>query len=68
MNVVMPSGQKATSGFVSKVENKGKNTYVVVVDEFYHQIAYPKSLYEEYRKVINAAADFNKIVLLIEKQ
>ncbi len=68
MKVEMPAGQTPTSGFVSKLEKKGPNTWLVKVDEYYRQLAYPKALYEEYRKVINAAADFNKIVLLIEKQ
>jgi len=40
----------------------------VVVDEWYNKIIWPAELFNEYRRVINAAADFNKVVLYIEKE
>jgi hypothetical protein len=50
------------------------STYTVTGDlvkihviESYKQIFAPLSRYEDYRKVINAAADFNKVTLVIEK-
>ena len=45
-----------------KIEN---NTLIVTVTEFYNEIRLPKERYEEFRKVINAAADFNKKVLIL---
>lgn len=42
------------------------NTMVVTADEHYRKNIVPKDLYEEYRTVINSAADFNKITLVLE--
>jgi len=44
------------------------NKITVFIDEDYRQISYPVSMYEDFRKVINASADFNKIVLFMEKK
>ncbi|WP_299063476.1 DUF3857 domain-containing protein [uncultured Polaribacter sp.] len=44
------------------------NTLTVTADEHYRENIVPVHLYEEYRTVINSAADFNKIVLLIEPE
>lgn len=44
------------------------NEVTVNVDEFYNQISYDKSEYEDFRRIINAAANFNKIVLIFEKK
>lgn len=43
------------------------NKVKIIIDEDYRQIRYPISMYEDFRKVINASADFNKIMLFIEK-
>lgn len=51
--------------FVSSYEIKG-NQLIVTIHEVYSQIHYPVSDYPMYEKVINAAADFNKLVLIIE--
>ncbi len=37
----------------------------ITANEFYYKNIIPASLYEEYRKVINSAADFNKITLVL---
>ncbi len=39
----------------------------VTIKEYYKELYAPVSRYEDYRKVINAAADFNKITLVLEK-
>jgi hypothetical protein len=57
---------KRTMAFTSRYEVKD-GTVTIKVDEYYDQIWYPVEEYEHYRKVINAAADFNKIVLILEK-
>lgn len=44
------------------------NLLEVRVEEYYKQIYAPRSRYEDFRKVINAAADFNKITLVLEKK
>jgi hypothetical protein len=44
------------------------NVLTIHIIEYYSEIFLPKENYEEYRKVINAAADFNKVTLLLEKK
>jgi len=39
----------------------------VTIREYYKQISAPVDRYEDFRKVINAAADFNKVTLVLEK-
>lgn len=53
--------------FISSYSLNG-NVITVICDERYHKIHYPIEQYEDYRKVINAAADFNKIVIYLEKE
>ncbi len=43
------------------------NLLKIQVDEAYEQIYFPKERFEEFREVINAAADWNKIVLVLSK-
>ena len=43
------------------------NTITVYCDEYYAQLRYPISMYEQFRNVINASADFNKVVFFLEK-
>ena len=40
----------------------------ITADEFYDVIRLPASDFNDYRRVINAAADFNKITLILEKE
>ncbi|HMJ70033.1 MAG TPA: DUF3857 domain-containing protein [Cyclobacteriaceae bacterium] len=51
-----------------------KSDYVIkgdvlelMISEFYKEIYCPLEKYEDFRKVINAAADFNKVTLILEK-
>jgi hypothetical protein len=44
------------------------NVLVVHIEEYYKEIYAPLSRYEDFRKVVNAAADFNKITLVLEKK
>jgi len=37
------------------------------INEYYNTLFLPKSDYEDFKNVINAAADFNKVVLVFEK-
>lgn len=52
--------------FLSDYEQKD-NQITINCTEYYEQVSLPKSEYEPFREVINAAADFNKIVLVFEK-
>ncbi|HTF05647.1 MAG TPA: hypothetical protein VK826_16585, partial [Bacteroidia bacterium] len=44
------------------------NKVNVVVEESYRQTHYPISFYNDFRNVINASADFNKVVVYFEKK
>ena len=39
----------------------------ITIKEYYKQLYAPLKRYEDYRKVVNAAADFNKVTLVLEK-
>ncbi|MBV6644330.1 MAG: DUF3857 domain-containing protein [Cyclobacteriaceae bacterium] len=41
-------------------------TLKITIEEFYDKIYYPKEKFEDFRKVINAAADWNKIILVLK--
>jgi hypothetical protein len=60
------SGQ-LTMGFVSSYKIEG-NTLTITIMEEYRKTNYPLSQYDEFRKIINAAADFNKVALVLEKK
>lgn len=53
-------------GFVSSYKLDG-DKLTVDIKEYYNDLLLPKSEYEKYREVINAAADFNKVVLVLKK-
>ncbi|MES2689597.1 MAG: DUF3857 domain-containing protein, partial [Bacteroidota bacterium] len=53
-------------GFISSCkEESGK--IMITCTEYYNDITYPVAQFNEFKKVINAAADFNKISILFEK-
>ena len=64
---MMENGE-ASSYFVSNYEIINNKTVVVKVNEDYKSIFYPKERFQDYRKVVNASADFNKVVILFEKK
>jgi hypothetical protein len=53
-------------GFQSNYTVNGKEVKVTIY-EFYKSLEYPVEQFENFRKVINAAADFNKKVLIFQK-
>jgi hypothetical protein len=56
-----------TMGFVSSYKQEGNHVIVDII-ETYKRLNYPISQFEEFKKVINAAADFNKVTLVLEKK
>lgn len=56
----------AKCGFKSSYEIVG-NLIVITIYEFYDQINLSKSEYDDFKRVINSAADFNKSAILFEK-
>ncbi|HEY6144114.1 MAG TPA: DUF3857 domain-containing protein [Flavobacterium sp.] len=57
---------KTEAAFISKYSQKGNEITVENV-EYYNLINYPLAKFDEYKAVINAAADFNKIVIIVTK-
>ena len=45
--------------FISTYKTDG-NKITVSIREWYQGVSYPKSVWEDYRRVVNAAANFNK--------
>lgn len=67
INVVYRDDDKQPYLFVSEYAMEG-NEMVINIKEYYKEIFAPVSRYEEFRSVINAAADFNKVILVLEKK
>ncbi|SHG65261.1 protein of unknown function [Flavobacterium fluvii] len=57
---------KTEAAFISKYTKKGDEV-LVENTEFYNIVNYPLNKFEDYKAVINAAADFNKIVIIVTK-
>lgn len=57
---------KTEAAFISKYTKTG-DEILVENTEFYNIINYPLNKFDEYKAVINAAADFNKIVIILGK-
>ena len=53
------------AAFHSEYEVKG-NQLVIRIRESYLHMNLPLSLYEDFRAVVNAAADFNRVSLILE--
>lgn len=56
---------KDIMNFISSYSQEG-NVVTITANEIYDQNILPVALYEEYRTVINSAADFNKVTLILE--
>jgi hypothetical protein len=65
-NVVYPSTGTPTMGFVADYTLTG-STLVVHISEFYRSTLYPLSQFDDFKRIINTSADFNKVVLVLEK-
>ena len=56
-----------TMGFVCSYEIKGNLLSVHIVEQYRHEY-YPMEQFAPFRKIINSSADFNKVVLVLEKK
>jgi len=56
-----------TMGFVSGYKQNGNVLSIHIMEE-YRKASYPLSQFEEFKKIINASSDFNKIILVLEKK
>jgi hypothetical protein len=66
MDVRMMNNDEISCIFNSIVESTDGLLTITVI-EYYNEPHYPVERYEDFRKVINAAADFNKKTLLLSK-
>lgn len=56
-----------TMGFVSDYKLAGNVLSVHIMEE-YRKTYYPLTQFSDFRKIINASSDFNKVVLVLEKK
>lgn len=54
------------AGFISSFLIDG-NKLTIKIHEYYQQVLFPKEDYLAFRDVVNASADFNKVVILLEQ-
>lgn len=66
MDVFYEENGERTIAFTSNYTLE-KNKYSINIEEYYKKINFNKEEFPSFRKVINAAADFNKITLILEK-
>jgi hypothetical protein len=66
LNETFKDKNNQTMGFVSDYKLNG-NVLTITVIEDYRNTHYPIDQYEPFRKIINSASDFNKVVLVLEK-
>lgn len=65
--IVYGAAEKPDMGFVSDYKING-NELEIDITEFYNKLSMPATVFPDFRNVINAAADFNKVVLVLEKK
>ncbi len=61
------NASNANAAFIVHVKKEG-NTIVIVCEEYYDILYYPAEDYQKNAKVVNAAAAFNHVALIFEKQ
>lgn len=61
----MKFDESKNCSFKSTVKVDG-NQVIITIDEKYKAINYPKEIYQEYRKVYNASADFSKASIVLK--
>jgi hypothetical protein len=66
-NIIFKSNDGKGASFISTYNQNG-NIVTININEEYHGIYYPISEFADFQKVINASADFNKVVLVLEKK
>mgnify|MGYP003583245094 CR=1 FL=1 len=67
INIVFKDADKTTMSFVSTHKLDG-NKLTINISETYANLKYPLAQFNDFKKIINAAADFNKVVLVLEKK
>lgn len=65
--VVQDIDGERTTQFISSYKTNG-NQVEIDIEEYYNRIIYSIDQFENFRSVVNAAADFNKVVLVFEQK
>lgn len=65
MNFIVKSGNENIYGFISTQEYTDA-VYTITIDEFYNRVYTELEHFDGFKDVVNAAADFNKVVLVLE--
>lgn len=66
-NITYKDNDDVSMGFVTNYTQTG-NVIELQINETYRYVNYPMEVFESFKKVINASADFNKVVLILEKK
>ncbi len=66
MEILEGNEDESVFAFISSHSLQGNN-YIIEIDEYYKKVEVQPAQFEGFREVINAAADFNKIVLVLEE-
>jgi hypothetical protein len=66
MDVTLDDGTGISARFTSKAEIVN-NILKIVIVEFYDKMEYPVEMYDAFKAVTNAAADFTKVTVAMEK-
>jgi hypothetical protein len=67
INQTYSENGELSMGFVSDYEIKGNQLKIHVMEQ-YRKTSYPVSVFPDFRRVIDASSDFNKVVLVLEKK
>ena len=59
--------EEGTMGFIANYKIEG-NKLLINIHEYYKETSYTMQQFDAFQKVINGAADFNKVVLVLEKK
>jgi hypothetical protein len=66
-NETIKENGEVVAGFAVTYNQEG-NKIKIVVSEDYKKVTYPVEEYDSFKKIINTAADFNKVVLVLDKK
>lgn len=67
INKYITGDDKKVCSFETSYQINGQNL-IVTLDEYYNQLVFPVDQFDEFREVINAAADWNKVTLILKKE
>lgn len=67
-DIFIEENGERTAAFTVHYDVVGNNLVRIQVEEYYKKIEYGKEHYEQFRKISNAAINFNKMSLILERE